>query len=399
MRWATGWRSAPCARAISNRCRPRLPSRLRHLLPGRRPDVVPRRRGAARAAAVGISRWRRRCRARRRYRRPELRQPLGQHRRAGAGRGRSRAVEAGRRAAAPRRDHRRVRALAVPARRPLHLSAEREPSAALSGIRLLAAQPDSGDGEAGRGRGRGGAGGPRCSAPHDRAALIAQCRALADGGVRRARSRRARSRWSRELGLGEVVLLTEGGAVAGFAICHTGAGSEGGRKSCYIKFALVRSGDDAAERLRAPRRRLRAFRRVARRRADQRRRRHRAPRRLPRPGSGWASAPSLPGSRCTGPSPRPMTGRTCSCSTIGAEGDACVLAHLPPPSSARPRRSETRPIHVAVDLGLLSVVERSVEFLCGGRDFADAGKRRFKPLLGRRELCRNVHRIVAGTNA
>jgi len=50
-------------------------------------------------------------------------------------------------------------------------------------------------------------------------------------------------------GLGDTILLREDGAVAGFAVCHSGAGSEGGSQSCYIKFGLVRSGDGAAARL------------------------------------------------------------------------------------------------------------------------------------------------------
>jgi predicted N-acetyltransferase YhbS len=45
--------------------------------------------------------------------------------------------------------------------------------------------------------------------------------------------------------LGDVLVLLEDGAVVGFAICHCGAGSEGGSPSCYIKFALVRSGAEA----------------------------------------------------------------------------------------------------------------------------------------------------------
>ena|SRR5579862_4187719 len=49
--------------------------------------------------------------------------------------------------------------------------------------------------------------------------------------------------------LGEVILLTEASRVAGFALCHTGAGSEGGTREAYIKFAAVRSGLDAAQRL------------------------------------------------------------------------------------------------------------------------------------------------------
>jgi GNAT superfamily N-acetyltransferase len=87
------------------------------------------------------------------------------------------------------------------------------------------------------------------SARPDRAALVAACRALTDSVY-------AGLDLGREIatvlddGLGEVVLLLEGDALAGFAICHAGAGSEGGSKSCGIKFALVRSGETAPERFR-----------------------------------------------------------------------------------------------------------------------------------------------------
>jgi len=46
--------------------------------------------------------------------------------------------------------------------------------------------------------------------------------------------------------LGDTVLLRDGSMLAGFAVCHTGAGSEAGSAKCYIKFGVVRSGADAA---------------------------------------------------------------------------------------------------------------------------------------------------------
>ena len=87
------------------------------------------------------------------------------------------------------------------------------------------------------------------SARADRAALVAACRALADSVY-------AGLDLSREIAtvlderLGEVVLLMEDGALAGFAVCHAGARSEGGSRSCGIKFALVRSGEAAPARFR-----------------------------------------------------------------------------------------------------------------------------------------------------
>jgi GNAT superfamily N-acetyltransferase len=46
--------------------------------------------------------------------------------------------------------------------------------------------------------------------------------------------------------LGDTVLTWGGGELAGFAVCHAGAGSEAGSGKCYIKFGAVRSGHDAA---------------------------------------------------------------------------------------------------------------------------------------------------------
>ena len=48
---------------------------------------------------------------------------------------------------------------------------------------------------------------------------------------------------------GEVVLAYSRGVLDGFAVCLTGPGSEGGAKTCYIKFGAVRGGAGAGERL------------------------------------------------------------------------------------------------------------------------------------------------------
>lgn len=51
-------------------------------------------------------------------------------------------------------------------------------------------------------------------------------------------------------GLGDTVLVPDpAGGLAGFAVCHAGAGTEAGSGRCYVKFAAVRPGDGAAERL------------------------------------------------------------------------------------------------------------------------------------------------------
>jgi GNAT superfamily N-acetyltransferase len=86
------------------------------------------------------------------------------------------------------------------------------------------------------------------TASSDRAALIAGCAALTDevyAGLDLGREISGVV----EHGLGDVLILTEGSGVAGFAICHSGLGSEAGSTGCYVKFALVRSGGDAAARL------------------------------------------------------------------------------------------------------------------------------------------------------
>jgi predicted N-acetyltransferase YhbS len=51
-----------------------------------------------------------------------------------------------------------------------------------------------------------------------------------------------------EHGFGDTVLLGDGGALDGFAVCHAGAGSEAGTGQCLVKFATVRQGAGARER-------------------------------------------------------------------------------------------------------------------------------------------------------
>jgi GNAT superfamily N-acetyltransferase len=46
-------------------------------------------------------------------------------------------------------------------------------------------------------------------------------------------------------GLGDTVLILEKGRVDGFAICHSGAGSEAGSGATQVKFAAVRPGQTA----------------------------------------------------------------------------------------------------------------------------------------------------------
>jgi N-acetylglutamate synthase-like GNAT family acetyltransferase len=51
-----------------------------------------------------------------------------------------------------------------------------------------------------------------------------------------------------EQGIGDTVLVHRDGTLEGMAVCHCGAGSEAGGDTCYVKFAAVRPGEDAAMR-------------------------------------------------------------------------------------------------------------------------------------------------------
>lgn len=44
-------------------------------------------------------------------------------------------------------------------------------------------------------------------------------------------------------GVGDVVMIDSRSKLDGFAVCMTGAGSEGGANSCYVKFGAVRGGE------------------------------------------------------------------------------------------------------------------------------------------------------------
>lgn len=77
--------------------------------------------------------------------------------------------------------------------------------------------------------------------PADRSAAVAACAAIADAvhpGLDLTEEIEATAR----LGLGETVLIEDSAGVAGFAVCHAGAGSEAGSNACYIKFGAVRPG-------------------------------------------------------------------------------------------------------------------------------------------------------------
>ena len=87
------------------------------------------------------------------------------------------------------------------------------------------------------------------AASPDRAALAALCRELA-GGLYPGLDLGREIAVVLERGPGDVLALVEGSRVMGFAICPCGAGSEAGSKQAYMKFAMVRGGPGAADRLR-----------------------------------------------------------------------------------------------------------------------------------------------------
>ena len=44
-------------------------------------------------------------------------------------------------------------------------------------------------------------------------------------------------------GVGDVVMIDTRSKLDGFAVCMTGPGSEGGAKTCYVKFGMARGGN------------------------------------------------------------------------------------------------------------------------------------------------------------
>ncbi len=83
-------------------------------------------------------------------------------------------------------------------------------------------------------------------AEHERPAALATCRDLTDGifpGLDLAHEIRATD----TQGLGDTLLLEGPDGLAGFAVCHLGAG-EAGSGTCYVKFAAARAGAGARDR-------------------------------------------------------------------------------------------------------------------------------------------------------
>jgi GNAT superfamily N-acetyltransferase len=74
---------------------------------------------------------------------------------------------------------------------------------------------------------------------------IRQCRAVTDANYA-GLDVEMEIRAVAEQALGDTVLLWIDGALAGFAVCHAGPGTEAGSGACYIKFGAVKPGMAAA---------------------------------------------------------------------------------------------------------------------------------------------------------
>ncbi|MEG4801377.1 GNAT family N-acetyltransferase [Microcoleus sp. ARI1-B5] len=82
--------------------------------------------------------------------------------------------------------------------------------------------------------------------PEERSHCLKECYALTDAiypGLDLSREILA----VEDQNLGDTVLLWDDKGLAGFAVCHCGAGSEAGSDVCYVKFGAVRSGVQAGE--------------------------------------------------------------------------------------------------------------------------------------------------------
>ena len=83
--------------------------------------------------------------------------------------------------------------------------------------------------------------------PAEREGALAACGELS-AAVRPGLDLSAEIRGLSEHGFGDTVLLGDAGGLDGFAVCHTGAGSEAGSGHCLVKFAAARPGAAARQR-------------------------------------------------------------------------------------------------------------------------------------------------------
>jgi GNAT superfamily N-acetyltransferase len=79
----------------------------------------------------------------------------------------------------------------------------------------------------------------------DRASLLERCRRLTDR-IYEGLDVGAEIRAVADQDLGDTALLWDEGDLAGFAVCHSGAGSEAGTGTCYVKFGATRPGASAS---------------------------------------------------------------------------------------------------------------------------------------------------------
>ena len=81
---------------------------------------------------------------------------------------------------------------------------------------------------------------------NDQAAIMEACRHLTDA-IYEGLNVEQEIRVVAEQKLGETVLLWNGSTLMGFAVCHTGAGTEAGSGVCYVKFGAARARADAEQ--------------------------------------------------------------------------------------------------------------------------------------------------------
>lgn len=86
----------------------------------------------------------------------------------------------------------------------------------------------------------------RFSASGDKEELIEACRELT-GGIYDGLDVAGEIRAVDAQDLGDTLLLWDDARLAGFAVCHNGAGTEAGSGACFVKFGAVRPGRDAGE--------------------------------------------------------------------------------------------------------------------------------------------------------
>jgi predicted N-acetyltransferase YhbS len=78
----------------------------------------------------------------------------------------------------------------------------------------------------------------------ERDGLLDACRELTDA-VYEGLDTKCEIKAVADQNLGDTIFLWEGSELSGFAVCHSGAGSEAGSATCYVKFGVTRPGASA----------------------------------------------------------------------------------------------------------------------------------------------------------